>query len=254
MSCDLYKHDHYISHQLPYIFNREIIEYDMRDGGFSVSKEYNLLTESEIEKYEKYRKQTRTVELGKKQRKDKIYTEGLKDGFMKARKAFFEANEINIEDVISIKKDAIFIARAGGCKYTKVGKYIEFREKHSYSSYIQLPRNLEIYYSPNGTDVKGISDEKIQAHKDYCISFINDFCNKMETNKPYQVLGFLRRFSDKYKRRELPVGYYREFNVMSKFRAMDGTEFDEYWEDGAEDLNITYNFFNLIIKLIQIPL
>ena len=78
----------------------------------------------------------------------------------------------------------------------------------------------------------------------------------METSTPNEVIGFTKRFLDKYKRKELEVGYYRTFDSRSKCELLDDTEglYDNYFEEDKIDLDITYNYFNILLKLIQIPL
>ena len=45
--------DLYINPNIFYLFNKEIIEYDMKEAGFSLIQEYKLLDEKEIEKLKK---------------------------------------------------------------------------------------------------------------------------------------------------------------------------------------------------------
>jgi hypothetical protein len=104
-------------------------------------------------------------------------------------------------------------------------------------------------------DIKNLGKETIEYHKDYMINFINLYFNKMETEDVATVLGFMRRFIDKYKRRELPVGYYRRFDRDPCFDTFDESiKYYEYWEEHKEDLNIRFNYDEVLIKLIKIPL
>lgn len=253
MSSTLWKHDSYINKNVPFLFNKEIIEYDMKEAGFSLTQEFQLLDKKEIEKLKKYRKDNRKIELGKIQRNNETYKKGLKNAFETARQMFFEANDIEDSDIVSIKKDAIFASKT--CKNHEFLEYIDFRPKHFYTSYIQLPNNIELYYSPNELSIKGIDDEKTGLHQNGMIHFINLFFKKMETEDTATVIEFTKRFIDKYKRRELGVEYYRTFDHKSKFYVSeDGTEFNDYWDDNKDELDITYNFYNVLLKLIQIPL
>ena len=77
----------------------------------------------------------------------------------------------------------------------------------------------------------------------------------MEKNTSGNTLEFLRRFIDKYKRRELEIGYYRKFNQESDFNIVgDDTTYMQYWEEDKNNVDITYNFYNVLLKLIKIPL
>lgn len=250
---EIWKKDNYINDNFLYLVNKEIIEYDMKEGGFSLVQEFNLLDESIINKLKKMSKEKRKIELGKIQRDDDKFKENLKQAFQAARKIFFEMNDLEDNDILSIKKDAIITTRY--CKYSKVGKYIDFRPKHEYTSYIRLDKRLELYYSPNEFEVKGIGENAITLHENYLIKFLKLYFYKLETKTSEDVIEFTRNFIDKYKTRNLPVGYYRNFNVKSDYIIIDDdTRYMTYWEDQKEDIDISYNYFNILLKLIKIPL
>lgn len=254
MSSELYKNDLFVNPNIPFLFNTEIIEYDMRNGGFSITKEFGLLPEEKIKELDKMNKEERKVALGKIQRSNPSYKEATKVGFRDARQLFFELNELEDSDIISVKKDAIFTTKH--VKTTKVGKYIEFRPKNWYTSYIQLRKNLELYYNPNQIDVKGIRDDLLKYHENYLLKTIKMFFHKMETEDHVTVIEYMKRFIDKYKRRELEAGYYRQFDNKSELVFLEGRseEYLENYDDIKADLDITYNYFEVLLKLIQIPL
>ena len=60
---ELYECDLYINDNNPYLFNADIFEYDMKDAGFSLIKEFNLLDKSTIEKLSKQDKDIRKVNI-----------------------------------------------------------------------------------------------------------------------------------------------------------------------------------------------
>ena len=253
MSSKLWEKDTFINENIFYLFNKEIIEYDMKEAGFSLIKEYHLIDDNTLNELKKMGKEQRKIKIGKLQIKDDKLKSGLKESFKSARKRFFEENDIKDDEVISIKKDAIFVTKF--CKTTKFGKHIDFRPKHEYSSYIRLDKKLEFYYSPIELSVKGIGDDKVQLHYDYLIKFINLYFKKMETSDNNDVILFLRHFIDKYKNRELDVGFYRNFNSRSNFSVFnDDNIYMEYWNDDKDSLDISYNYFNILLKLIKIPL
>lgn len=254
MSSSLWKNDSFINPNIPFLFNREIIEYDLKEAGFSLTKELHLLDENVINKLEKFKKEKRKIELGNIQRDNKEYRDSLKKSFAYARKLFFEANGLEDRDIISIKKDAIFLNKK--VNYQTFGKYLNFRPKNTYTSYIQMPKKMEFYYNINTLDVKGMNDENIKLHEKYMIKFIKSFFLKMETEDEETVIKFTKRFIDRYKKKELEVGYYRTFDYRSEIELLTDTEvvYKDYWEDKKEDINISYNYFNILLKLIQIPL
>lgn len=251
---DLWMNDLYINRNIPYLFNTHIYEYDIKSAGLSLIKEYNLLDKLEINKLENLDKPRQVVRIGLLQKNNKELLDNLKESFKKARKLFFDANGLTDSDIISIKKDAIFTTKR--CEINKVTENIDFREKNMYTSFILLNSKIELYYSDNKLDIKGLSEENINYHKNYMIDFINKFFYKMENDSIDHVLLFMKRFIDKYKRRELDIGYYRSFDFHSRYIETGdiNIEFMEYPNSRKEFVDITYNFQNVLLKLISIPL
>ena len=251
---DLSKKDNWINPSISYTFNRNITEYDMREAGFSLVREYSLLPKKTIKDLESLNKEDRHVKIGKMQRDVEGFSKALQEAFAETRRLFFELNHIKEEDIISIKKDAIFLTKR--CKFQTIGDYVIFRPKNTYTSYIHLDKMLEIYYGPGHTDVKGLGKKNTEKHTDYMTSMISTFCLKMEEERPRNVLRYLRRFCDHYKKRELELGYYRTFNSRSEFIMIDDPEvfYDQITIEDLENIDISYNFFNVIIKLMKIPI
>lgn len=254
MYTTLYEKDQFTNQNIPYLFNTEITEYDMKDAGFSITREFKYLPEMVIESLVPMAKEKRKKQLGIYQRDNASYREDLKVGFMKARQLFFDENELEDQDIIAIKKDAIFTSKK--CKHQKVGEYIDFREKNHYTSFIQLRKDFEIYYSPTQIDVKGISENFLKYHENYLLTFISKFFEMMETEDEATVLRFLKRFSNKYKRRELEVGFYREFNAKSELIIVGDYSLEDFenYDDVKEFLDIRYNYQEVLMKFIQILL
>ena len=253
MSSTLYNQDLFLNDNIFYLFNKSIYEYDMKNAGFNLTKAYKLLPVSKIEELGRMKKDRRTIEIGKIQRKDDSYKIKLIQAFKEARRMFFEMNELENSDIISIKKDAIFTTKK--CNFQKFLEYIEFREKNYYTSYIRLNRKVELYYSERQMDIKGLGKDTIEYHKDYIIHFLHLYFKKMECDEKSNVLDFIRKFIDKYKRRELALGYYRRFDRDPYYQVLnDANKYYEYWEENKDEIDISYNFFEVLIKLAKIPL
>lgn len=260
MMTNLYLKDNYLDKNIPYVFNTKIIEYDLKSANTSLCREYNLLPIKQIEEIESMKKDKRVVTIGKLMRKDKVFKEGLKEAFIDIRRRFFEANNIEDKDILSIKKDAIFcfgekeVTEFGACK---------FKDKNTYSSYMRL-NNFEFYYHPYLSslggecklDIKGIDDTTLQKHKGFMLKFFATAFKHFETGDLYTQLGYLKRFIDRYKHLELEVGYYREFNQSSKILLNDSEEtYDNEvfipYHHKQEHLNIDYNYFNILIPMVK---
>lgn len=256
----LYLKDRYLNKDISVIKNKVIIEYDLKSANTSLCREYNLLNDKLIEQLESSTKKKRVVNIGKLQRKDSVFKEKLKESFIDIRRRFFIENNIHDDDILSIKKDAIFCLKE--CRNVHFGR-CHFVKKNVYTSYIYL-NNLEIYYSPTGKNimeptvhVKGIDDVILEYHNDYMISFFKSLFKHMETSSKSTTLQFYRRFVDKYKNLQLEIGYYREFNDMSVIRLIDADETynDEIfipYTDKQNHIQIDYNYINIIIPLFKI--
>jgi hypothetical protein len=71
------------------------------------------------------------------------------------------------------------------------------------------------------------------------------------------MIKILRMFRSEYLNRELDIEYYREFNSRNMFKynfklGKDGVYSENVDNFMKEELDITYNYFNIIIPLISI--
>lgn len=222
------------------VFNRSIIEYDMKSANTSLAREFDLLPEDKIRQIEAMDKQKRVITIGCLKRDDTSYNEREKVAFAAARKLFFDQNDISENDIVAIKKDAIFTMKY--VEHEKVGKYINFRKKHEYTSFLNL-KPLEVYYNKEGLCIKGMDDEMYKSfHSEYFGSLISDIIRRMENGDKASTLKYLRTIFDMYKWRKLEKFYYREFNNMSMYRYLDGELSGEDYRDDILQLDIGYNF------------
>lgn len=218
---------------IEYLFNEEIIEHDMRDAGFSLVKQYKLLPPETIHELDALGKgDARHIEIGKLQGKDRAFSKALTDKFAEIREVFIRTNGLTDDRIVSVKKDAIYTI--GEVKRLRFGG-IQFAQKNTYSSYIRFPniQNLEIYYSDNKIDIKGMSDVSVNRHRLYMFQFLQEMINLIE-RKDRSVKRKMIRFIDQYKLHQLDEGYYLEFNNMSR------------------EINPQFNFLNIIVPLVQI--
>ena len=66
-------------------------------------------------------------------------------------------------------------------------------------------------------DVKGISDLKLELHHQYMATMLADVVYSMETHDIKDGLTYLGDIYNKYIEKQLPPGYYRNFNAESDF-------------------------------------
>lgn len=256
---NLYQKTLYLNKDLSYLFNCEIIEYDMKRAGLSLiqSKLFKLrdyVGEKKIKELEFMGKEECNKEIGVMQ-KNKEFAKLLLETFAEARKMFFEANDIPNNNILAIKKDAIFIINKR-CEHC-IFDTINFRIKNVYYGYMYLNK-CEFYYkdSMSPIDVKGIDDEILQAHQDYMLDFIRDVFTLANNQDIESIQSHLLKFISAYRSLNLDKEYYRNLNSTSLFTYIDPEsgpmEVKGIDEDDIDKLDISYNYFNYIIPIISI--
>ena len=232
----------------PFIYNNEIIEWDIKSANTSLMSYYNLQPDKVIQKLASMTKSQREISVGKLMKKDKEFAKKLEESFNKIIQEVMDANQLSWDDIVSIKKDAVFV-KNHKINHIEFGA-VHFIPKHQYKHVLLLPK-YEIYISDSVTDVKGIPDEKLSLHEDGMLDFIR---TTMETASEFLKLqSFFKEYVTAYKNKELEFDAYREFNSDSLFRI--GGEFpmlsDSMIEDDIDVLDISYNYMNVVIPTIQ---
>lgn len=254
MVSKLYEHTSYLNKDIDFL-KASIREYDMKDAGFSIIKNSNYLDKDTIKYLSGLEKHKRKVRLGVMMRDDKNVNRIINEGFEVYRKKFFEANDIKDEDVLSIKKDAIFLINKPALK-TQFGD-VRFDLKNKYSVYYRLNK-LEIYYSKDKIDVKGIDDKVLKKHKKGFLKFFKKLSNYVVIGKNDRIIEYIREFSKDYLDLKLNVEYYRTFDSESTFvfkdKALPKVRYSISYceEEQLHSLDIYYNYTKLILPLIQI--
>lgn len=257
MLCNLYERDSYKNPNIIAIFGMHIYEYDIKSAGYNITRQFNLLPKEDIDRLTDMNKKKRHIAIGLYMRKDSEYKKKLKQGFIDARKFLFNKNNLKEEDVITIKKDAVFTLVK--CDNTDMG-YIHFRNKNEYTSYIRLGY-LEIFYNSkiDKFDIKGIDDESVKKHNDGILLFLKQYIISME-NKDDKCLFKLMRFINHYKNYELSSSYYRTFDVNSCFVEINDSSLmldyimDDYDDSEIENLDISYNYLNILVPLVELTM
>lgn len=248
---ELWQRTNFRNPDIDFLVNVQITEYDMKDAGLSLTKKFKLLPASDIAYLESLSKEIRKIKMGLIQRENKEYRRALNDAFREGRKLFFEANGLDVENILAIKKDAIFTINM--CHETDFGELV-FAEKNTYSSYYLFDR-YEFYYFREGMDVKGIGDSNVLKHAEYMITSLHDFMHKMETSSRTSCIRYIKDFVKYYKNMELAIEYYRELNSDSMYRLkrkFNGRSL------GIEDtldkslIDINYNYNTYLMNIIKI--
>lgn len=234
--------------------NASIVEYDIRKANINLMRYYNLYDKNKLNLLENLPKDKRERSVGLILRKEPELSKQLERAFNDIVYEFMNANNIDKDDdVISIKKDAVFVCNKL-CQHTTFGP-VEFIPKNKYHAFLSIDR-YEFYIGDENVDVKGLGDSA-QYHKNGICLLVKDLINTVETMfEPKQINDYLAKMCKLYKTKSLEVDMYREFNSNSKFKCyIDGR--DLYMDNiGYEYLDkytdISFNYVNIILPLVRL--
>ena len=251
----VYKYDIYLNDNYQYLINVPIYEYDIKNAGFNLAKYYNLLDYKTLDMLEKMQKRERTIMIGKMMRDNNEFNRELSDSFELIRKKFVNKNNIIDDEILSIKKDAIFIIDRK-CVCYKF-KNVEFVCKNKYTSFHRFG-NIELYYNSttNDLDVKGINNENLYKHE-FMITVLKNIFKLCELKDVDRLTSYIKRFVTAYKNRDIDPAVYRQFNSASSFiiKSLSGNscEFglDSLYNYKITDIDISYNYMNIILPILQ---
>lgn len=241
-------------------YNAEIIEWDIKSGNISMMEAYNLYPLDKIIKISKLPKEKRNRTVGYIMQKDKIFAKELENSFNHTVESFLKSNELDPDfDVLSIKRDAIFVINHDIKKDRFIKRMddsyiIQFIPKNHYHAAILLP-NYEFYLKEDKIDVKGLDDTECDLHKNGILLFISEVISRLEKRSIFDLHDYTSAFVKAYKHKELPFEYYREFAPRGGYRVSFGENddgiFDELDENDLNDLNISYNYKNIILPILE---
>lgn len=221
MSTELYKEVNYNA-QLNY-YSGCIVEYDLRKANISA-----LLTRGVIDK-DKYNflynceKEYREYYIGMMIKSNPDVYKEIQAGIIEAKRLFVELNNIQDEEILEIRNDALFLLTERPI-IEQVGSNYYFVKKNSYTFFFRMFNGHEFFYRYDSiqnldiVQVKGINEDNIKLHQKYMIKFITDTIFGIEQNNIENVISKCNTFYSDYLTRALPVEYYREFNNISMYR------------------------------------
>lgn len=237
---------------IPYI-SGNIIEYDIQAANITMLKKYHLIDDEYYFYLKSLPKIDREIAIGLKIKEDKSYYTTIKKGITDAKLLLFEKNDIKAYEIVRVANDAVYINRAYPLKY-HIFDDIVFNMKSVSSVMLKIQNIIFQYNNKNGIidiDVKGLGDNMI-LHQNYMISFIATVIQYVEQASIQDAINFISNFYQKYVKKELDIGFYRELNSASSYR----TKSIGYGLSSVTNLNnidINYNA-SIIRELWQIIL
>ena len=241
------------------LISHYIREYDIVKANINILYREGLLSKERYDYFYNLPKMEREVAIGILQRNEN-YSRALKNGIIRAKKEFFEANNIQDWQVLAIKNDAIYLIDIPAL-ITKIDN-IEFKLKNIYTSFYHIDKYECYYYKdPMGSneilDVKGISDSNLELHKNYFLEFLKTVFDMAQKEPVENILEFLKAFNENYMALNLDVEFYREFNAESLYALKQTlSDYNSYKsrcvdKSMKKHLDISYNTY-IIRKLYQI--
>lgn len=233
----------------PYIYNEYITEWDIKSANVSLMEYYNLSDNDTISRLKGMKKSKREVAVGLLGRDNHDFMIKLEKAFDDIIDLFIKSNNLEPEDILSVKKDSVFVRNHH--IINNVFGPVEFVNKNTYTGVLLLPK-YEFYYNPLKVDVKGINDNILFLHDKGILSFIR---NIMECGKYLEVCIYLHDFIEYYKKRELDLEYYREFTTDSSFKVNIGDNIlylSNIDETMIQNVDISYNFYNIILQALKV--
>ena len=236
------------NYDYPFIHNNDVVEWDIHSANTSLMSYYNLQPEKVIHKILGMAKSQRVIAVGKLMRKDREFAKNLEQSFNKIVQEFMDTNQLTWDDIVSVKKDAVFV------KNHKITQSdfgdVHFIPKNQYKHVLLLPK-YEFYLSDKAIDVKGIPDEKLPLHENGMLYFVRNVMSL--ASNPMKLHSFFREYVEAYKQKELDYDAYREFNSDSLFKILGEYPMDSetLLDDEIDDLDISFNYMNVVLPTIQ---
>ena len=240
---------------ITFLVGRNIREYDISKGNINILLYFNIINQETYNFLYNLPKMERQIRVGIMQKDDRI-ADAISNGFKEMRTLFCTQNNIEENEILAIKKDALYII-------DKVPQYIKFRNveflcKNLYTSFYYIG-GLELYYNSKYEilDVKGISDNTLHYHDNYMKDFLMYMFSLIEKRDYASAISDLNGFRNDYLNLKLPPGYYREFDnrslycVKYKYDGLNSYIPGITYDHQLKDLDISFNN-NILMELHRI--
>lgn len=224
-----------------------IFEYDITKANISILLAMNMISIDMYHKLAAMNGIERKINVGLLEKANPDLKQALESGFAEARRLLVMNNDIQDNEIISIKKDALFVTRY--LSNTEFGP-IHFLHKNLYSMMARIDK-IEFYYGYDDIskesviDIKGIRDDILELHQEGWIPFLCQIFYSLTHEQYGYAVECMVSVLKQYDTLELPIEFYREFNFRSSFKILP-TGYSEFYVDRASEqdkasLDISYN-------------
>lgn len=232
-------------HPSRYISGR-IVEYDIKSANITMLHKYKKINDQYFYYLSNLPKIDREKEIGNMIRVDSSVYDTIKYGIREAKVRLFNANDIKLSEIVRIANDAVYINRSYDLKNIVFDDVI-FRIK-SVNSVMMKLNSLIIFfycdYDEFNIDIKGMSDEIMELHKDYLLSDLAQIIFLIEKVSIEEAMNYFNTLYDNYINMKLPKEYYRCFDSASLYKH-NKVNFYLSNIENIEDIDINYNLILL---------
>jgi len=247
----------YTNDSIKYLLNKNIFEYDIKRAGVTMLYEINYFDKDTYNSLINMHKLELDIALGKYLNPATFKL--INENIAIKMNEFITANNISKDNIISLKKDALFIYNINPHIVT-FGKKVEFVRKNIYTSFFKLG-DLELYFNSNtgNIDIKGVSsDSSYKLHP--LIYVVKDICKRLEHLElglvSYNdVFSFIQKVNDEYLDGRMVKDTYRELNATLKFRSSFNSNvvyFDNLPDLDSFKLDVSYNWKTFIAPFVSL--
>ena len=244
-----------------YILDSNIVEFDIEKANISVLRNSGVIDENTYRGMYELPKKIREIVVGRMIRRHKELSSVLKEGIQQARHELFKTLNLNSNNVLSIKNDAVFVIFNTPVNVSdiQVNQYVKFKVKGQFRSFYFL-NNKEFYYAYNpitgleGLDIKGVGDYGVEMNG----PFLNLLCNvfyTVLTSGVRDAYKLLCKINDDYLNKRYPLEYYRRLDSFARFDIYRISDYATFQADILTDYDLgvvdpSYNM-KLLDKLVS---
>lgn len=203
----------YLNRDIKYLKNVNIVEYDMKSAGLSILRAKHAISEEKVQELLNMPKEERNIAIGVLEHNNKEILEIKNAGFKEYITRFVFENGINLSNILTIKKDAIFLINCNPTIFN-FDEYVNFEPKNVYTSYCLL-NGKEFYYNGNTRkiDVKGLGKEVAESIANGPLKDIANILHHSECNNKLEMFKYLKDYRSRYINKKLRIESYRDIDT-----------------------------------------
>jgi len=237
--------------KIPYFFGN-IYEYDIKSAYFSIIQARPEFIDNDIsiiKKLEKLKsnKKELVIFIGKMIRRNPDLSKNLHNYLRETIYMFIKENNISNDDIISIKKDALFVKKRVNSLDING---LDFKVKHNYKIFFKDTEKKEYYILNEDTfNIKGINDIEVNSSKKFFKLIVQLIMLLLNSNKE-AILNSLNTFQTNFLYGTPQVDY---LTINNQIKLKNGYLVDRKFIDEfeIEEIDRDFIYFKYIHPVIS---